>query len=72
MSRPAMKKADIPAIQKLVNNSTVIDHRPVIAYVMRNCGCTFQEIADALGFSRQMAETMFKSAETKLENNYEV
>lgn len=65
--RPKQEKADITALQKL-NESTsqVIDPRPIIAYTMRKCGCTFQEIADVFKVTRQMAETIYKNAEKDL------
>ncbi len=71
--RPKQEKADIKAIQKLfesTNGYTDIVQaslvRPIIVFTMRNCGCTFQEIADVFGITRQMAETIYKNAEKEL------
>lgn len=65
--RPKQEKADIKAIKALYESTKqVIDPSPIIAYTMRKCGCTFQEIADVFGFTRQMAETLYKKAEQDL------
>ncbi len=70
--RPKQEKADIKAIQKLFSSTNYPDIvqdnviKPVIAYTMRKSGCTFQEIADVFGFTRQMAETLYKKAEKEL------
>jgi len=65
--RPTQQKADIQAIQKIYKStSQVIDPRPIIAYTMRNCGCTFAEIAKVFNVTRQMAETIYKNAENDL------
>lgn len=71
--RPKQEKANILALKKLyastngyadlVQNSMV---RPIIVFTMRNCGCTFQEIADVFEITRQMAETIYKNAEKEL------
>lgn len=62
------RKANIEEIQKLLTSAEdgVVDFRPVIAVTMRECGCSFQEIADTMGFSRQMALTMVQKAKAKL------
>ena len=65
--RPKQEKADITAIKKLfVSTSQVIDPRPIIAYTMKNCGCTFREIGEVFGVTKQQAETIFKNAEKEL------
>ena len=61
------KRANTEAIKKLVVNNGVTDNRPIIAVVMRESGCTFQEIADVMGFSRQMADTMVRKAQASNE-----
>ncbi len=49
-----------------VNNHKVVDLRPIVAMVMRASGCTYQQIADVMGFSRQNAETIVKGLEKQL------
>lgn len=65
--RPTQKKADIKAIQTLSHRvGNVLDSRPIIAYTMRKCGCTYAEIAQVFSITRQMAETIYKNAEKEL------
>ena len=61
--RIKQKKANTEAIKKLVVNNGVTDNRPIIAVVMRESGCTYQEIADVMGFTRQMAQIMVQKAQ---------
>lgn len=63
--RPIQKKADILAIQK-AKDASVFDTRPLIAYVMHNCGCTYAEIGQVFDITRQMAETLVRGIEAKL------
>lgn len=63
--RPKQEKADIKALKKL-NEASLIDYRPIVAYTMRKCGCTFTEIAEVFGVTRQMAETIVKNAEASI------
>lgn len=67
--RPVQKKANIPELKKLLVPNTVTDHRPLIAFVMRNSGCTFAEIGEVFGLTRQQAETIFKNAKEKAEKH---
>ena len=53
-------KPDILAIKKLVVNNGITDNRLLIASVMRASGCTYQDIADVFGFTRQNAESLLK------------
>lgn len=62
--RPTQKKANIEAIRKA--RQAGVDTRPLVAYVMRNCGCTFAEIAQVFDITRQMAETLVKQVERNL------
>jgi transcriptional regulator len=66
--RTRKKELNIEAIQTLLKNheNSVLDIRPIIAVTMRESGCTFQDVADAMGFTRQMAETMVKKAQATL------
>jgi hypothetical protein len=61
--RPKQKKANIEALKKLDAAKTIIDVRPLIAYVMRHSGCTFTEIGEVFGLTRQQAQTKFEQAE---------
>jgi hypothetical protein len=66
--RPQIKQADLTAIARLNKslNKGVVDLRPVLAYVMRYCGCSYEEIGMAFGVSRQMGKTLVESAEKQL------
>lgn len=67
--RPPIKKADIPALKKLTGNNNhlnTIDLNPIIAYTMWKCGCTFAEIGQVIGSTRQNAEYLVRSTEAKL------
>lgn len=70
--RTQQKKANIPELQKLLVPNTVTDHRPIIAFVMRHCGATVREIGEVFGVSRQQAETIYKNAQEKADNHYEI
>lgn len=62
------KQVNIENIKKVLefNNHIVVDLRPIVAMVMRESGCTYQQIADVMGFSRQNAETIVKGLEKQL------
>lgn len=66
--RTRQQTVNLEAIKKLVNNveASPLDYRPVIAVTMRECGATYQDIADVMGFSRQMALTMVNKAQETL------
>ena len=66
--RTRQTTVNLDAIKKLLSNteSSVVDYRPVIAVTMRECGATYQDIADVMGFSRQMAKTMTDNAQATL------
>lgn len=63
--RKRQTQPKISELQQLVVNNGITDNRALIAIVMRECGSTFQDIADVMGFSRQMAETMVKKAKAR-------
>lgn len=65
--RPVSKTANTEQLQKLIKVNDVTDNRPLIAYVMRNCGATFTEIGTVFNLSRQQVETIYKNAEAKVE-----
>ena len=62
--RPTQKKANIEAIRKI--RQAGVDTRPLIAYTMRNCGCTYSEIGQVFDITRQMAETLVKQVERSI------
>ena len=67
--RPTQKKANIEKLQKVKAPVYAIDLKPMTIYIMRNSGCTYAEIAKVYGITRQMAETLYKKAETEYESN---
>jgi len=66
MVRPIQKRANIQAIKNLADDSIVLDLKPLIAMVMRECNCTFDEIGQVFGFTRQNAEQYIKSIQDKI------
>lgn len=62
-----MADYDIKKVKKLLKlNNDVIDLRPIIFYMLRHQGSTYQEIADVFGITRQRAEQIVKAVEKKL------
>lgn len=65
--RPKQEKADIKALKKLNTGlGNLIDTKSLIAYIMRKSGCTYEEIGNVFGVTRQMAITLVDQAERKL------
>lgn len=65
--RPKQSIADLKAIKKVFKKANgILDPRPLIVFVMRNCGCTFQEIADAFDTTRQNIESIYNKVEKEL------
>ncbi len=71
--RPVQNKADIKAIQHFYENTNGYSEivqttmiKPLIVFTMRNCGCTFREIAEVFNISKQMAETIYKNAKASM------
>lgn len=61
MARPVSKKADIEAMQLLsVSLDNIIDYRPMLAYTMWACGCTYAEIGKVFAISPSLAEYHIK------------
>jgi transcriptional regulator len=60
--RPITEKANIPAIKKLQKREGSV-LTPIIAYTMRQCGCSYAEIAKVTKTSRQGAEYIVKQIE---------
>ena len=59
-------KPDILAIKNLIVNNGTTDNRLLIASVMRASGCTYQNIADVFGYTRQNAESLLKRASNEV------
>lgn len=66
--RTKQKRANIEKLREIVVNTGTVDNRPLIAVVMRESGCTFQEIAEVMQYSPQMAYTMVAKAQADYEN----
>lgn len=65
--RPRTEIANIKKIKALYNSTNqVIDPRPIIAVVMRECGASYREIGEVFGLTKQMAETIVQNAEKDL------
>lgn len=65
--RPVQKKADVEQIQRLYYRANnVLDVRPIIALTMRSCGCTYAEIGEVFGITKQMVQTIIENAESEL------
>lgn len=65
--RPKQVRADIVALKAIYSvSSEFVDIKPVIAYVMRYSGCTYAEIGEVIGITKQAAQALFKVADTKL------
>lgn len=65
--RPVTRLANVADIQKLYNEATnVLDTRPLIVLTMRACGCTYAEIGEVFGISKQMVQTIIEKAESEL------
>ena len=65
--RTKRETANIKELQKLIVKNTVLDHRPLIAYVMAHCGATVREIGEVFGISRQQAHTIVTKAQERAE-----
>lgn len=67
MARDKKRLADRSAIRDLFDaTNVVLDPRPIIVYTMRQCGCTYQEIADVFGVRRQMIEQIIRKTEGEI------
>lgn len=65
--RPTQKKANVKGLQKIVaQEGKLIKLRPAIALIMRYSGCTYAEIGEVFGITKQMAETAVQQAEREL------
>ena len=67
MARPTQKRANIQNIKNLLDDSVILDLKPLIAMVMRECNCTFDEIGQVFDFTRQNAEQYIKGIQDKIE-----
>jgi hypothetical protein len=67
MARPVSRKADIEAMQLLaVSLDNIVDYRPIVAYTMWACGCTYKEIGDTFAISPSLAEYHVKELKKAL------
>lgn len=65
--RPKQAQANVNALKNLNKlESPVVSVRPLIAYIMRESGCTLQEIADVFEVTRQQAENIYNKAKKEL------
>lgn len=65
--RPIKLKADIEQLQKLMKyNNGILELKPLIAFVMRKSDCTYSEIGQVIGVSKQRAQVIVKEFEAKL------
>lgn len=65
--RPVTRLADVKEIQRIYNEATnTLDTRPLIVLTMRACGCTYAEIGEVFGISKQMVQTIVEHAESEL------
>ena len=65
--RPIKLKADIEQLQKLMKyNNGILEVKPLVAFVMRKCECTYDEIGKTIGVSKQRAQVIVKEFESKL------
>lgn len=66
--RPRIQQADLNALAKLDKALVkgAIDLRPALAYVMKHCGCTYEEIGMVFGVTRQAAKLIMEQAENNL------
>ena len=62
MGEPCM--SDMKGLKELASRYVML--KGVIALAMRYSGCTYQEIGDALGVSRQRAERIVSGEEEKV------
>lgn len=67
MARTKQEIANIPVLQDLYHSTKqVIDPRPIIALVMKECGASYREIGEVLNITKQMAMTLVKNAREDL------
>lgn len=65
--RLKQSQANVNALKNLNKlESPVVSVRPLIAYIMRESGCTLQEIADVFEVTRQQAENIYNKAKKEL------
>lgn len=64
--RPPTKTANTQAIASLIENSTALDLKHIIAFVMRACNCTYTEIGEALDVTRQNAQYLVETMSERI------
>lgn len=62
-----MAEYDIKKVKRLLKlNNDVIDLRPIIFYMLKHQGVTYEEIGKTFGISKQRAQFIVKEVEKKL------
>ena len=62
-----MAEYDIKKVKRLLKlNNDVIDLRPIIFYMLKQQGVTYEEIGKTFGISKQRAQFIVKEVEKKL------
>ena len=51
---------------KLLQDSSALDLKHVIAYTMHYCGCTYEQIGEVFGFTRQQAKNVVDSVKASI------
>ena len=65
--RPTRVIADVEQLQKLMKfNNGILEVKPLVAFVMRKSECSYAEIGQVIGVSKQRAQIIVKEFETKL------
>jgi|GEM_PF-4064250 len=71
MARPKIVTVNIKNFQDLYANlGNLVDYLPIIAYTMRECGCTYTEIGEVFGIKRQQAEYFVNTIRKALKQPY--
>ena len=67
MTKSVRVIADVDNLQKLMKfNNGILEVKPLVAFVMRKCECTYDEIGKTIGVSKQRAQVIVKEFEAKL------
>lgn len=73
MAKQKQVIADVPALKQLLDDNdevlALVNLRPLIAAVMRHCGCTLDEIGQVFNTSRQGASNILKQSQKETNGN---
>ena len=70
MARPKEKNANIEHLRQLNDvMGNVVDYMPIVAYTMRECGCTYSEIGEVFDITRQQSEYFVNNIKKALNQN---